>query len=311
MNRVARTRTQQDYQQRILRVLLHIQVNLDQPIDLDLLAAIAHLSPFHFHRIFRGMVGEPVISHVRRLRLERAAGQLKSGSKPVTRIALDAGYDAHEAFTRAFRATFQMSPTQFRKSSKPAHVNNIPCGVHYDPNGVIREFDINESEVVGMNVRIEELRPQRAMFMRHVGPYSEVGKTWGRFMSFLFARGLFRGGGLFALVHDDPEVTPPDKLRYDACVAAPDGFKPEGDVGVQEVPGGPYVVALHGGPYEKLGETYAALFGQWLPAHDREPAGGPCMEVYLNNPQNTPPADLRTEVFVPLASVPAQRVTRD
>ena len=86
-----KTDTQRDYEARILRVLVHIQTHLGHALDLDELAAIAHFSPYHFHRVFRGMVGEPVIEHVRRLRLERAAHQLKATDSSVTQIAFDAG----------------------------------------------------------------------------------------------------------------------------------------------------------------------------------------------------------------------------
>ncbi len=96
--------TRSDYAGRVLRVLTHIQEHLDAPLVLSDLAALAHFSPFHFHRVFRGMVGESVLQHVRRLRLERAAMQLKTTADSVTSIALDAGYEAHEAFTRAFRS---------------------------------------------------------------------------------------------------------------------------------------------------------------------------------------------------------------
>ena len=81
---------------------MHIQHHLDEAVSLDELAALAHFSPYHFHRIFRGMVGESVMEHVRRLRLERAAHRLKFSDEPITRIAFEAGYETHEAFTRAF-----------------------------------------------------------------------------------------------------------------------------------------------------------------------------------------------------------------
>ena len=55
------------YKERILRVLVHIQKNLDAELSLDNLAKIAHFSPYHFHRIFTGMVGESLKEHVRRL----------------------------------------------------------------------------------------------------------------------------------------------------------------------------------------------------------------------------------------------------
>ncbi len=75
--------TRQAYKERILQVLVHIQTHLDHPLPLDELAGLAHFSPYHFHRVFRGMVGEPVKEHVRRLRLERAAHRLRFSDQPI------------------------------------------------------------------------------------------------------------------------------------------------------------------------------------------------------------------------------------
>ncbi|HEX4589292.1 MAG TPA: AraC family transcriptional regulator, partial [Gemmataceae bacterium] len=80
-----RADTERTYKQRILRVLVHIQQHLDEVLELEDLAGVAHFSPYHFHRVFRGMVGESVMEHVRRLRLERAAHRLKFTDEPVTR----------------------------------------------------------------------------------------------------------------------------------------------------------------------------------------------------------------------------------
>ncbi|MBN2448597.1 MAG: helix-turn-helix transcriptional regulator, partial [Phycisphaerae bacterium] len=126
-----KTRTQRDYEERILRVLVHIQAHLDEAFDLDELAAIACFSPFHFHRVFRGMVGEPVKEHVRRLRLERAAYRLKTTAEQVTRLAFDAGYETHESFTRAFSAHFGQAPSQYRELHRVAPVPSVRSGVHY------------------------------------------------------------------------------------------------------------------------------------------------------------------------------------
>ena len=75
-----RTVTLQDYKRRLLRVLVHIQQHLDDALGLEELAGLACFSPYHFHRLFKGMVGESVKEHIRRLRLERAASQLKLGT---------------------------------------------------------------------------------------------------------------------------------------------------------------------------------------------------------------------------------------
>ncbi len=102
--------TWNDYHQRILRVLAYIQEHLDEALDLEELAPVACFSNYHFHRIFAAMTGETLADHVRRLRLERAAVELRSGAKQVIPVALDAGYEAHAAFTRAFKAALGVSP---------------------------------------------------------------------------------------------------------------------------------------------------------------------------------------------------------
>jgi AraC family transcriptional regulator len=92
------------------------------------------------------------------------------------------------------------------------------------------------------------------------------------------------------------------KIRYDACVTVDETFQPSGDIGVQVIPGGEYAVTTHFGPYDKLGETYTELLGQWLPRSGRELRSTPCFEVYLNDPQSTEPEDLITDIYAPLLS---------
>ena len=94
--------TEQDYRERIVRTLVYIQQHLDDDLELDKVAGVAAFSSFHFHRIFRGLVGETLKEHTRRLRLERAARNLKLSAEPITQTALEAGFETHESFTRAF-----------------------------------------------------------------------------------------------------------------------------------------------------------------------------------------------------------------
>ncbi len=288
------------YKERMLRVLVHIQQNLDESLPLEKLARLACLAPHHFHHVFTGMLGEPLAGHIRRLRLERAAWRLKFSSLPVVQIAFEAGFDSHEAFTRAFRASFKMSPTQFRKHYRRAHEIPAPSGVHYRADSQLNVFR-TRPETKAMKVTMKYLAPMRVAFMRHVGPYHEVGRTWESLTMFLGKEGLVGGDTRFlGICHDDPAVTPSDKIRYDACVTVNDEFQPQGDIGVQVVPGGEYAVRTHFGSYEKLGESYAQLLGQWLPRSNRHLATTPCFEVYLNSPENTDPEDLITDLYAPL-----------
>lgn len=284
-----RPATRDDYRKRLLRVLVHIEKHLDEELALEDLARLAFFSPYHFHRIFRGMVGESVAEHVRRLRLERGARALRLTDRPVTEIAFDAGYETHEAFTRAFHARFGASPSAFRKSSAPA------------PAPAPGRARLARARAPLPPVEVRELAPLRVAFLRHTGPYRDVGPAWGGFLFWAGSRGLLRGAPrLLGVCHDDPDVTPADKLRYDACLPVGEDFRAEAGVGVQTIAGGPHAVMLHVGPYERLGEAYLRLVGEWLPRSRREARAAPVHEVYLNTPQDTPPEDLRTTLHLPL-----------
>lgn len=270
-----RQQTERTYKERILRVLVHIQNHLDESVALEELAAVAHFSPYHFHRIFKGMVGESVMEHIRRLRLERAAHRLKLGNQSVTRIALEAGYETHEAFTRAFGAMFGESPSHFRAKHRTFPLPQAPSEVHYQPDGLLEGYrEVQEAEPP-LDVRIVSLPTTGLAFMRHIGPYGEVGRTWSSFFAWAGPKGLLgRGAKILGIVHDDPEVTPPDKVRYDVCVVVCDNFRPEGEFGIQDIRG-EYAVVTHRGPYETLGTTYGRLCGQWLPRSGRELRSAP------------------------------------
>src|SRR5215813_224250 len=289
------------YKECILRVLVHVQRHLDEPLALEELARLACLSPHHFHHVFTGMLGEPLASHVRRLRLERAASRLKLTDVAIIQIALEAGYETHEAFSRAFRKNFGLSPVQFRRRNGVTTRIKAASSVHYVNRGRLRTFAPAQTQDRSINVIIKRLKPMRVAFMRHIGPYDQVGKTWDHLMMFLGKEGLLDGTAQFiGICHDDPAVSPHDKIRYDACVTVDEGFRSCGDIGVQVIPQGDYAVTTHFGPYAKLGESYTKLLGAWLPHSGRRLRSTPCFEIYFNAPENTEPEDLITDIHAPL-----------
>lgn len=295
--------TLRDYKKRMLRVLIHIQQHLDDTLGLEELAAVACFSPYHFHRVFTGMVGESVMEHVRRLRLERAASRLKLSRQPVVQITFDAGYGTHEAFTRAFKAAYGMAPVHFRLHRSPVAAVLAPSGIHYRDGPTLKDFKSRRTGLQTMNVQIKNLKPMRVAFMRHVGPYREVGTAWDQLLPWLGKEGLLGGDAQFiGICHDDPEVTPQKRIRYDACVTVDEPFASTGDIGAQTIPGGEYAVMTHFGPYSKLGEAYAKLLGEWLPRSGRALLSAPCFEMYLNDPNSTEPEDLIADIYAPLES---------
>jgi len=88
----------------VRRVIADLQDGLDEPATFRELAARYYMSPYHFHRIFRAITGESPAEMTRRLRLERAAWEVRTTTDPIAEVAFRAGYATHEAFTKALEA---------------------------------------------------------------------------------------------------------------------------------------------------------------------------------------------------------------
>jgi AraC family transcriptional regulator len=151
-------------------------------------------------------------------------------------------------------------------------------------------------------VRVERQPPRRVLFLRHIGPYQSVGPTIQKFMGYVFQHGLFRADAeILGICRDDPDVTPPNKVRYDCAMTIGDNVSANGEFGIQTIDGGEFAITIHRGPYESLGDTYRQLYGTWLPSSGREPRNSPSFEIYRNSPMDTQPENLITEIFLPLA----------
>lgn len=239
------------------------------------------------------MVGESVSQHVRRLRLELAAVRLKQTDTPILELALGAGYESHEAFTRAFKSMFEVTPSEFRSRQV-----RMPAPV----SGPLTP----ETGGTTMKVEIVKLPAQRIAFVRHVGPYDEVGEAFDTLMAWAAPRGLIGPGvKVIGVSYDDPNITAPAKIRYDAALtlATDDESEAEGEIGIRELRGGSYAVVCHQGPYSDLTATYDFLYGRWLPASGYNLADAPPFEYYLNHPDSTEPEDLLTDVHIPIEGV--------
>lgn len=279
--------TRRDYEVRVLRVQQAVERALDSPHSPAEFAKIAGLSPQHFHRIFRALTGETLMSFSRRVRLERAARRLLTSMSSVTEVALEAGYGSHEAFTRAFVMLFDCAPKNFRNQS---------------PTRVVPQSDLSPE---ASKVTLRRWEPQPMLFIRNVGEYASTGIAWMRLIGWLQDNASTLGidvPQMYGRSHDDPYITEATKLRYDAVVLLPSGADFTGDpsAGVTrgELRGGLYASCVHRGDYAELGQSYLQLIGHWFPSRGHVPAAEPVIERYLNSPGATPPADLLTEIRV-------------
>ena len=278
--------TQSDYAERLERVFRWLADHLDDSLDLARLADVACLSPYHFHRVYRAMRGETAAETVRRMRLHRAAVELITGELPVVRVARRAGYGSQEAFTRAFKAAYKVPPARYRASFVPLPVASA------------KE---NHMETTTYEATIRNTSAIRVAALAHHGPYMNIGSTFERLMALAGGQGLIGSDvRTFGIYYDDPSATPAGALRADACVRISDAVVPTGELQVREIRGGRYAVVLYVGPYAELEFPYRWLYGTWLPESGEEPDNAPTVEEYLNDARVVPPAELKTQIWLPL-----------
>jgi AraC family transcriptional regulator len=264
---------------------------------------------------------------VRRHRLEAAARRLLA--RPAQRaltIALDVGFASAEVFTRAFAAHFGMTPTAWRRGgwrdwsqAQRLHLRKIHQALGKPDQAAQPAFEdhashwpMSQSTALkghAMNVELKTLPAMRLAYLRHTGPYGTpgIGQTWQRFCAWFAGRALLpRDGAMYGISQDDPEITPPEKCRYDCCIEVDAAFQPQArtdeGIGVQDFAGGRYACARFRGTGADIHAAWMQMFGQWLPASGYQAGDAPALEWH--DAQMAP--DARTGAFSCWLCVPVR-----
>jgi AraC family transcriptional regulator len=284
-----RQETIKDYQERINKVLVYINDHVDEKLELEKLAAISNFSTFHFHRIIRAYLNEPLGVFVTRIRMDKAAALLEHTQLGLQELALKCGYEIPSSFNKAFKKRFGISPGDYRNGQRLMFR--------------MEQLKINQNKTnMELKPKIKELKNKKVVYVRGIGNYNEsAGIAWGKVCDFAGKNKLFGfKTEMIGVSHDDPKITEAEKLRYDACIVINKDVKPEGEVGVKEITGGKYAIFKHVGSYDTLNETYNAIYRVWLPESGMQLRELPCLEKYVNDPEKTKPEKLITEIMIPV-----------
>ena len=271
------------YEDRLSRVTGYIYDHLDDDLDIERLADVAAMSPWHWHRIYHAMRGETVAATVKRLRLQRAATLLAQTKTPIAEIAIRSGFSGAPAFTRAFAEAYGLPPAKYREEG--SHTD-FPAGTLHPPR---RSWAIE----------IKALPELPALAMPHIGSYMQIGRAFETLFGALAARQAMPNPiRMIGIYGDDPTTIAEDKLRsHAALIGDADAAAP---VERHILRGGDYAVLRHKGPYADMRPAYLWLFGTWLPQSGREAADAPVLEEYLNSPQKVAPTELLSDILLPL-----------
>lgn len=279
------------YIERFEKVFDYIEQHLDEVLDVEQLAQVANFSKFHFHRQFSIYAGIGVAAYVRTMRLRHASYRLVfRKDERIIDIAMDAGFENPESFSRAFKQAFGQSPSQFRKEPQ------------WQPwNEQFRLPVRPRSEK--MDVKIVDFEETKVAVLEHRGPPERVNNSVMTFIDWRKSSGLspVKTSRTFGLVYEDPATAEPEKFRFDICgeVMAEVPENPQ-RVKSGTIPGGRCAVIRHLGPHERMGEKIYYLYREWLPNSDEEVRDAHLFFHYLNLRSQVADHELITDIYLPL-----------
>lgn len=275
-----------DYVARVNRAIDHIVRQLDQPLRLDAVAAAAGFSPFHFHRVFKALLGETLKQFVKRQRLERALYLMSHAPRrSLTEVALACGFASSSDFSRSFRQRYGSAPSAFdlqafRQSRResfdalmaraggPPLVTQLPPGENPD----------------GFEVRLRDLPARTVAYVRVLDPYrpGAAQAACERLLAWADARGLSDNPWL-GYMWDEPEIVALADCRYDVAVVV-DTVEPAGEIGRFDFPPMRVAEVTIRGDIALEARAIDWLYKTWLPRSGHVPDDQPAFEAWAGRP---------------------------
>ena len=287
-----RTDTQNSYLESINKAIAFIESNSTTDIQLKEIATQANLSQYHFHRVFKSLTGNTTKDFLTRLRLEKAALKLKHSQNDIGQIAFDCGYQNHETFTRAFKDYFGLTPLGYRNSIAELTTNKQ------------NEYGKANIDLNALNVQgpvIKTIPDLHLAYIRHTGSYDKVGSSFQKLMFWAATHLVLKLKPVtIGIVHDNPDLTAEQHIRFDSCVLLSKEIKPNGEIGYKKIEGGKFAVFTYKGAYEGFYPVYDYIYNVCLFDNKFDLADKPALEWYIKSPPFNKPENFVTDFYVPI-----------
>lgn len=273
------------------RALWYIDSHLDAELSLEDIASCAGVSRFHLLRAFGTATGCSIMEYTRGRRLSEAARRLAQESGDILSIALGAGYGSHEAFTRAFRDQFGVTP---QAVSQQGHTHNLLLVEALAMN------QISTAPLQSPRFEDEGLLLMAGLSQHYAcdAPTRDIPGQWQRFAPYIDTLRGRMGTAAYGVCHNFDES---GSMEYLCAVQVADvrGLPPQ--LSSLRVLPQHYVVFTHSGHVSAIRGTWNAIWNEWLPQSSHRIADAPFFERYDER------FDPRTgnggmELWVPLAT---------
>lgn len=285
-------------QRGIERALAHLQQRVQARAalpDLAELAAVAHQSPFHFHRVYRAMTGETVGRTVTRLRLLHAL-RLLAGTGSITEIALAVGYETPQALARSFRNTLHASPSQLR--ADPAALAAQAQALAQPPRQGA------DAAPAPLQVAVQTLASFEVVVLRRRGAFDALDAGFGRLFAWAQRAGVAeRLQALAGIPLSDHRDVPAREHVFECAMGFAAAVSPPAPFALRILGGGDHAVLRQVGSYAQLEDALDQVLGEWLPDSGYVLRDAPLHYLYLDDPESVAESALRADVCVPVRRV--------
>ncbi len=275
-----------DYVERVNRAIDHIVRNLAQPLSLEEISRAASFSPFHFHRVFKSLLGETLNQFVKRQRLERALYLMSHAPKrSLTDVALGCGFSSSSDFSRSFKQHFGLPPTTFDleafRNARRGEIEGALSGQTGSPSLTTLPAGQNPD---GFEAKLRELPARTVAYIRVLNPYREgaVQAACERFLSWATERELADGQWL-GYMWEEPEIVALADCRYDVALVV-DDVQPAGEIGRFEFPPMRVAEVVVSGDLALEARAIDWLYKTWLPRSGYVPDDQPAFESWIGRP---------------------------
>jgi AraC family transcriptional regulator len=275
-----------DYVMRVNLAIDHIVRNLGEPLRLEDVSAAAGFSPFHFHRIFKALLGETLNQFVKRQRLERALYLMSHAPRrSLTDVALDSGFASSSDFSRSFKQRYGASPRQFNlehfRSTRREEFERFMTGQAGGPHFTSLPAGENPD---GFTVQLRDLPARTVAYIRVLDPYREgvAQAACERLLDWAIQRGLADGQWL-GYMWEEPEIVALKDCRYDVALVV-DDVEPEGEIGRFEFPPMRVAEVILRGDIALEARAIDWLYKTWLPRSGYVPDDQPAFEAWIGRP---------------------------
>ncbi len=286
------------YRRRIKKVLRHIEENIQQDMSLAELAQISCFSEYHFHRVFKSLVGETLKEYIRRVRLEKASHMLAYSELNIADIAHRCGFNSHENFIRAFKRQFGHNPNQARSTLRTA----IDDFLQQSHSALDNPINDTQYQKIKDTVTIKTLDNLTVSYMRFIGAYDNANALWLTLMAEVGSEVFFDPTTtLYAITHDIPGITAEAKCRLDACI-----HTEKHPLNLQQriIKGGLFAAYTFTVAHDSIETALDMLVKDWLPYSGYAPRDEPIHYAVRNLQDSALSLGAPTvEIFIPIAPI--------